>query len=145
MKVSEYGHLLHLYYGRCILDGDVSYLIPQVLRAHESDPAEADGSLYSQGTLPQEFSSADAGDDRAPSIEIASSDGSYAFVGKYRLDGLPSLFEADGDEAETLEIDLADEIPHACVTLCYGVFPKKDIITRTVRLQNEAKQAIRRR
>lgn len=37
--------------------------------------------------------------------------GSYAFVGKYRLDGLPSLFEADGDEAETLEIDLADEIP----------------------------------
>lgn len=37
--------------------------------------------------------------------------GSYAFVGKYRLDGLPSLFEADGDGAETLGIDLADEIP----------------------------------
>lgn len=28
MKISEHGHLLHLYYGNRISDDDVSYLIP---------------------------------------------------------------------------------------------------------------------
>lgn len=33
MKISEHGHLLHLYYGARLDDGDVSYIIPQVIRS----------------------------------------------------------------------------------------------------------------
>ena len=85
MKVSEHGHLLHLYYGSKIADKDVSYIIPQVIRSHESNPDEVgEDRVYSLCAYPQEFSSNDAGDYRIPSIEVVNTDGSYAFVGKYK-------------------------------------------------------------
>ena len=84
MKLSEHGHLLHIYYGSRIPDGDVSYLIPNIIRSHESNPPEAgEDRVYSLCSYPQEFSSNDAGDYRIPSIELINADGSYAFVGKY--------------------------------------------------------------
>ena len=61
MKVSQHGHLLHLYYGKRIADEDVSYLIPNVVRSHESNPAEAGvDRVYSLCAYPQEFSGNDA-------------------------------------------------------------------------------------
>ena len=85
MKVTEFGHLLHLYYGEKISDSDVSYLIPNVIRSHESNPDEVgQNRVYSLCAYPQEFSSNDAGDYRISYIEVVNPDGSYAFVGKYR-------------------------------------------------------------
>ena len=121
MKVTEFGHLLHLYYGEKISDSDVSYLIPNVIRSHESNPDEVgQNRVYSLCAYPQEFSSNDAGDYRVSSIEVVNPDGSYAFVGKYRshkiykgkyrLDTLPTLFAKDTEDVETLEIELIDEI-----------------------------------
>ncbi|MBQ8232381.1 MAG: alpha-galactosidase [Lachnospiraceae bacterium] len=141
MKVSQHGHLLHLYYGKRIVDEDVSYLIPNVVRSHESNPAEAGvDRVYSLCAYPQEFSGNDAGDYRIPSIEVVNADGSYAFVGKYRshkiysgkyrLSSLPTLYASNEENAETLEMILKDEVTHAEVKLLYGVFYEKDIITR---------------
>ena len=153
MKVSEYGHLLHLYYGKKISDEDVSYLIPHVVRSHESNPAEVgEDRVYSLCAYPQEFSSNDAGDYRIPSIEIVNADGSYAFVGKYhshkiyhgkyRLSSLPTLYAAEKENVETLEIILKDEITHISVKLLYGVFYDKDVITRAAILYNESAKGI---
>lgn len=153
MKVSEHGHLLHLYYGKTIFDEDVSYLIPEVVRSHESNPPEAgEDRVYSLCAYPQEFSSNDAGDYRIPSIELINPDGSYAFVGKYdshriyhgkyRLGMLPTLFAREQEGAETLEIVLRDEVTNVCVKLLYGVYPDKDVITRSVILQNESEGAV---
>lgn len=149
MKISEFGHLLHLYYGERIADPDVSYLIPQVIRSHESNPPEVgEDRVYSLCAYPQEFSSNDAGDYRIPSIEIINPDGSYAFVGKYktyriypgkyRLNSLPSLFGNPEENIETLEILLEDEITHIAVKLLYGVYYDRDIITRTAVLTNNS-------
>lgn len=149
MKVSEHGHLLHLYYGSRIPDGDVSYLIPKVIRSHESNPAEAgEDRVYSLCSYPQEFSSNDAGDYRIPSIELVNGDGSYAFVGKYHshkmypgkygLSSLPTLYAEEGEAVQTLEIVLEDEVTHTKVKLLYGVFYEKDIITRAVVFCNES-------
>lgn len=154
IKISELGHLLHLYYGEKIADPDVSYLIPQVIRSHESNPPEAgENRIYSLCAYPQEFSSNDVGDYRISSIELVNSDGSYTFVGKYRshkiykgkyrLETLPTLFATDGEDVETLEIELFDEITGVSVTLYYGVFAEKDIITRAVKLTNGGQGAIR--
>lgn len=154
IKISELGHLLHLYYGEKIADPDVSYLIPQVIRSHESNPPEAgENRIYSLCAYPQEFSSNDVGDYRISSIELVNSDGSYTFVGKYRshkiykgkyrLKTLPTLFATDGEDVETLEIELFDEITGVSVTLYYGVFADKDIITRAVKLTNGEKGSIR--
>ncbi|MBP3300852.1 MAG: alpha-galactosidase [Clostridia bacterium] len=154
MKVSEHGHLLHLYYGPSVEDEDLSYLIPHVIRSHESNPDEAgEDRVYSLCAYPQEFSSNDAGDYRIPSIELVNGDGSYSFVGKYKshtrykgkyaLNTLPTLF-ADGDEdAETLEIVLEDPVTHVSVKLLYGVFAEKDIITRAAILCNGSDHPIR--
>ncbi len=147
MKVTEFGHLLHLYYGEKISDPDMSYLIPNVIRSHESNPSEVgENRVYSLCAYPQEFSSNDAGDYRISSIELKNPDGSYAFVGKYkshkiykgkyRLDTLPTLFANDDEDVETLEIVLQDEVTGVSVTLYYGVFYDKDVITRAVKLHN---------
>lgn len=148
MKVSEHGHLLHLYYGEKISDEDVSYLIPHVIRSHESNPAEAgEDRVYSLCAYPQEFSSNDAGDYRIPSIELVNGDGSYAFVGKYHshriykgkyhLETLPALYAGDDENMETLEIILEDEVTHAQVKLLYGVYYDKDVITRGAVFMNQ--------
>ena len=101
MKISEHGHLLHLYYGARLSDADLSYLIPRTVRSHESNPAEAgEDRIYSLAAYPQEFSSNDAGDYRIPSIELQNADGSYAFCWKIPLapdcvGQIPPLFVAD--------------------------------------------------
>lgn len=147
MKVSEHGHLLHLYYGKPIGDEDVSYLIPNVVRSHESNPPEAGTDrVYSLCAYPQEFSSNDAGDYRIPSIELVNEDGSYAFVGKYhshkiypgkyRLETLPTLFAKEDEKVVTLEIVLVDEVTNVMVKLLYGVYYDKDVITRSAVLIN---------
>lgn len=149
MKVSQHGHLLHLYYGKKIRDEDVSYLIPNVVRSHESNPAEAGRDrVYSLCAYPQEFSSNDAGDYRIPSIELVNADGSYAFVGKYhshkiypgkyRLSSLPTLYAAGKENVDTLEIVLEDEVTHVKVKLLYGGFYDKDIITRATVFYNDS-------
>ncbi len=154
MKISEHGHLLHLYYGPRLEDADLSYVIPQVIRSHESNPDEAgEDRVYSLCAYPQEFSSNDAGDYRIPSIELVNTDGSYAFVGKYKshniysgkysLSTLPTLYANEGEDAQTLEIILEDEITHVSVKLLYGVFADKDIITRAAVLVNNSEGDIR--
>ncbi len=154
IKVSDLGHLLHLYYGERVADSDLSYLIPNVIRSHESNPDEAgENRVYSLCAYPQEFSSNDAGDYRLSSVEVVNPDGSYAFVGKYRshkiykgkyrLNTLPTLFANRNEDVETLEIELADEVTGVSVTLYYGVFAEKDVITRAVKLTNGQKGELR--
>lgn len=63
--------------------------------------------------------------------------------GKYELSGLPAVYEAEQDQdVQTLEVDLKDMETGLLVTLLYGVFPKKDVITRAVRLQNEGQELL---
>ena len=86
------------------------------------------------------------------SIEVKNGDGSYAFVGKaakheiyagkYSLEGLPSLWAADQDRVDTLEIWLTDPATQLTAVLCYSVFEEKDIITRAVKVINESEETI---
>ena len=102
MKISEYGYLLHLYYGERLEDEDLGYLIRMQDRGFSPNPNEAGNDrTFSLDVLPQEFSSDGSCDYRLSSIEVKNGDGSYAFVGKvvrheiyagkYTLAGLPSL------------------------------------------------------
>ena len=154
MKTTEHGHLLHLYYGSKIVDCDMSYIIPQVMRSHESNPPEVgEDRIYSLAAYPQEFSTNDVGDYRIPSIELVNPDGSYSFVGKYfshkvykgkySLSSLPSLFAEEDENVDTLEIILLDKVTNVSVKLLYGVFEDKDIITRSVILCNDSGGEVR--
>ena len=58
--------------------------------------------------------------------------------GKYSLPGLPVLFEAEAGEVETLKITLKDRLEEIYVTLFYGVFEKKNVITRAASIENRS-------
>ena len=153
MKISDYGYLLHLYYGERLEDEDLSYLIQLQDRGFSPNPYEAGNDrTFSLDFLPQEFSSDGSSDYRLSSIEIKNGDGSYAFVGKvekyqiysgkYHLAGLPSLWTTEKDTADTLEIWLTDIVTQLTVVLCYCVLEEKDIITRSVRVINQGEDTI---
>lgn len=147
MKVSEYGYLLHVYYGSRVEDEDLSYLITYYDRGFSPNPYEAGNDrTFSLDALPQEYSTAGVGDFRMPSLEAVNEDGSMAFCGtyesytvwkgKYRLDGLPSLKESEEDTVDTLKIVLTDEVTGLQAILLYSVFEEKDVITRAVKIRN---------
>ncbi len=153
MKISEYGYLLHLYYGERLEDEDLGYLIQMQDRGFSPNPSEAGNDrTFSLDVLPQEFSSDGSCDYRLSSIEVKNGDGSYAFVGKvvrheiyagkYTLAGLPSLRPSGQDTVDTLEIWLQDEATQLTAVLSYCVFEEKDVITRTVRVVNQSPETI---
>jgi alpha-galactosidase len=153
MKVSEYGYLLHLYYGERLEDEDLSYLIHLQDRGFSPNPNETGNDrTFSLDVLPQEFSTDGCCDYRLSSIEVKNGDGSSAFAGKvkkhkiytgkYTLEGLPSLQVTKEDTADTLELWLQDEATQLTVVLCYCVFEEKDIITRTVKVINRSEDTI---
>lgn len=147
IRISDIGQALHLYYGERIHRDTLTYILDGIPIRTCFYPVSADGvASDTVMTLPQEFSTDGVGDYRYASINIVNFDGSFAFdgryvgheirSGKYRLEGLPSLDEAEGDTADTLILTLEDPVTHLHVELLYGVFEEKNVITRAVRVIN---------
>lgn len=63
--------------------------------------------------------------------------------GKKALCGLPASYAENEDEAETLEIDLKDELTGACVILSFTVFAGYDVLARSMVVKNEGDRAFR--
>ena len=147
MLVSDYGHLLHLYYGKKTA-GDMSYTLSFHDRGFAPVPYETgiDERRYSLDLLPQEYSSLGNSDFRSAAIVVEDRDGSSCLNlkfeaariedGKYGLDKLPSSYANEGDDAKTLVVELKDSGNLVKVTLYYGVFPHMDVITRSVEVKN---------
>ncbi len=145
MQVDRFGFLLHLYYGRRT-EGCMEYLLTFADRGFSGNPYDAGQErAYSMDVLPQELPSQGTGDYRSPAVIVKNGDGSYGcdfryrgyriLEGKYCIPGLPAVY-GDGEEAQTLEIDLEDKVSGVQVTLLYGVLPQLDIITRSGRVIN---------
>lgn len=145
MQIDRYGFLLHLYYGKRA-EGCMDYLLTFYDRGFSGNPYDAgNDKTYSMDSLPQEFPSLGTGDYRNPACIIKNADLTYCsdfrYVshsikdGKYALQGLPAVYAAD-EEAQTLEVVLADSGSGVKAVLLYGVLPKYDIITRSVKLIN---------
>ena len=154
MKISDYGNLLHLYYGDPIQDQDLDYLIQLQDRGFSPNPFEAGNDrCFSLDYLPQEFSTNENGDYRSSSIEVQNPDGSRTFSGKvaeyriesgkYQLQGMPCLHATHMDTVQTLTICLKDEAAGLVADLIYSVFEEKDIITRSVCLVNRGSAPVR--
>lgn len=131
IQISGVGHALHLYYGSKIAREDISYIYTETVSRTCFTPVPyGAGPRHIPASLPQEFSTDGIGDYRYPSIGVKNPDGSFAFdgryaghkiySGKYRLEGLPSLYQAD-DRVDTLELVLEDPVTHVSVELLYGV------------------------
>lgn len=150
MKVDKYGNLLHTYFGVRAKETDFSYLIVPADHGFSGQPAGVgDERTYSMDCYPLEYPVHGNGDYRIKALKAGISGKVPALdlryhshkvtQGKYRLQGLPAMFEAQDGCAETLEIVLKDLYEEIYVTLFYGVFEKANIITRTAVITNREK------
>ncbi len=151
MQVDDLGYLRHLYYGRRVEQG-LGHLGCQAHYSFSPSPhARHMNGAYSLDTMPQEYTGCNIGDYRIGTMIVSDTNGAYGadfryvrheiLPGKYEVEGMPSAFAADG-EAETLKIILADEAAGLELTLYYGVFEERDVITRAASVRNVGEQTI---
>lgn len=132
----DFGHLVHIYYGKTIATTDSFGEMPSVNYVQKV--------WYFDGTK-MEYPTGGIGDFREHCIEIENENGAHAlecgyvshkiYSGKPKLEGLPATF-AKEDECTTLEIVMKDDIAGVEITLVYSVFEKIDAITRSLKVKN---------
>ena len=153
MQIGGTGHLFHLYYGKALTDRCLDcQIVLTDLGFSPNSYDERDHRDISLDALPQEYSSCNSGDYRVPALDCVDADGAWGtdlryvshevVPGKYRLEGLPAAFAADG-EAETLSVVLRDAATGVEVELLYGVFEQADMITRAAVIRNAGHVAVR--
>lgn len=150
-RVLENGMLHQLYYGKKINQDNLDYLNLFVHRGF-SPPLRVGDSVASANTIPQEYPTYGRGDFRLPAIEITDTDGRNVCELKYKrhniikgkpeFKGLPQLI-ADEKSAETLEIELFDDVLGLSVKLLYSVFENEDIIVRRTVAENKSDNVIK--
>ncbi|MGE8205655.1 alpha-galactosidase [Heyndrickxia sp. NPDC080065] len=149
-QLFESKYLKHLYWGKKLRHYAGSGKLQIVKRTFTSNPEQ--GKDYSLDTLPQEYPCYGTSDFRNPAYQIQLENGStitdlryYShriFSGKKKLEGLPATYIENENEATTLEIDLIDSLIGLKVILTYCVYERQNVITRSVRFQNEGKQKL---
>ncbi|RSX53106.1 alpha-galactosidase [Bifidobacterium goeldii] len=160
------GKLVNLYTGAAVpYRDDFGYLVDDAFRVQATTAGEHSEHCIEQ--LRQEFPEYGRGDFRGPAVTILQSNGSRitdfryagyrATNGKPELEGLPSTYageskadksdEASGtaaidDAAETLSIDLRDDLTGLTATLNYAIFRDEPVIARSVRLTNGGSEPV---
>lgn len=139
--ISDFGYLLHLYYGSRIEHGDASFLIHREDHGFCPNPNESGNDrTFSLDVLPQEYPALGTGDFRTPCLAVSYPNGACAcdpryvshkiFSGKPKLSGLPALY-CEEEGCETLEITLQDSCEPIELHLLYSVFENKNSISRS--------------
>ena len=151
MGVSPEGFLGHIYYGdRLFMEAD-NYLLRMEEPPYTPSVNKREKSAFLD-FFPMEYPTGGIGDYRESSLNIRNAAGNMGcelhytgheiYKGKKGLKGLPASFATE-DEAETLEITLKDADLDLEVVLSYTAFEKENVITRSVRVQNQGKEDLR--
>lgn len=143
------GHLAHSYWGSRVNSmPKLEHYYPFAYGASFSPTDIPKRLIDSTDKLHQEYPTFGTGDMRQPSLLAENAAGDsitrlrYSeyriFKGKPTLQGLPSTY---GDDCETLEITLTDDFSGLTAVLNYTVFEEKDVLTRSVRIENRGSRA----
>jgi alpha-galactosidase len=102
--------------------------------------------------VPLAYPTSGSGDFRVPALVAAAADGSTTLSLQYRdhrilagkpsLDGLPATYVEDDDEADTLEVTLADDPTGLEVDLRFKLFRDRPVVARGARIRNAGPSAI---
>ena len=135
MQVTPAGRLVHLYYGHLLPMGEYSLDdFPPASAGPATSPTPPDDDcIDSVGTALFEYPTFGLGDFRPAAFRAVGKDGTAVTDLRYQshrisrgkpgIPGLPAAYASE-EEAETLEIDLKDEVTELLVTLVYTVFEK---------------------
>lgn len=139
MRVLGSGTLAHLYFGPALATGrDYSHLTRNSFIAKYNQVLDP---------IAVELPTAGSGDFRIPMLTVRHGDGSTVLdlvfrehtirPGKPALDGLPSTYTEDDDEAETVEILLVDGNSNLQVKLLTTIYANRPVIARSMRVIND--------
>ncbi len=146
-RVTETGHLEHLYYGRKINltgGGTEALTEPHAFPPGNANVYDDEHTTFSLEDMRLEMSSYGKGDVREPFIEVVHADGSitsdFLFESAESGDwedasGLPHAYDETG-KAEGLCVTLRDRQYDLTLRLYYRVFAACDVITRSAELIN---------
>lgn len=152
MKVLPNRQMGQLYFGRRIRTADdCSYFLELYARPMSSCVYDTD-KRFSMEHIRQEYGVFGTSDYRMPAVEVLQENGSriadFCFsgyrieAGKPGLSGLPATYAENADEAETLIIELADQVTGLELELYYTIFASGGIIARSARFVNRGGQAL---
>ena len=152
MRVNEYNKLGHVYFGKKVEMCDPSRMNIYWERAFSARYVPMDETTFSLDNYPQEYPAYGNSDNRYPAIHIQMPDGStntdFTYKGydickgKPALCGLPAFY-AEESEAETVVIELVDEVSSISVFLNYTVFENYNCIARSVKIVNQGKEPVK--
>ncbi|WML43149.1 alpha-galactosidase [Neobacillus sp. PS3-40] len=152
MQIVGSGFLTHLYWGKKITSYHGSNPILFANRRFSPNPDPSDRT-FSLDTLPQEYPAYGNTDFRAPAYQIQLENGStitdlrykkyFIYKGKQKLAGLPATYIENDHEAESIDIFLEDSLIGLSVILTYTVFESYNVITRSVRFQNQGREQLK--
>ncbi len=147
MGIADNNYLGHVYYGKKLNDTNLSYLMRT-----EENPFVPSENLREKVTFfdsfPMEYPCGGLGDYRESALVVScngqeGAELSYVsheiFSGKKELKGLPATW---GDNCDTAEITMRDDVLGLKVILSYTAFSDTDAIARSVRLVNEGSEPL---
>lgn len=144
--------LIHNYWGKAIQPNKMNGDFPLSDHSFSPTPFNVKGREFSMNTQAQEFPVNGYGDFRETALEHRYNDGSFVtqlsyegyeiVEGKPALEGLPHTYLNEKSEAETLTVYLKDELYNVKYSLHYTIFKEFSIITRSVTIKNDGKEAI---
>lgn len=152
MQIVGDGFLTHLYWGKKITSyhGSNPFLFANRRFSPNPDPSDR---TFSLDTLPQEYPAYGNTDFRTPAYQIQLENGStitdlrykkyFIYKGKQKLAGLPATYIENDHEAESIDIFLEDSLIGLRVILTYTVFENYNVITRSVRFQNQGREQLK--
>jgi len=138
IRVLANGALGHVYFGGTLAEsGPRGHLASREFLGFDNRLGEP---------VPLEYPTAGIGDYRVPALVVRAPDGSTAndlryvshrtFPGKPAIPGLPSTYVQAHEEAETLEILLADTPADLEVRLYYTIFVDRSVVARSARIRS---------
>ncbi|OKP67432.1 alpha-galactosidase [Paenibacillus sp. P3E] len=149
-----HGYPAHAYWGKKLSqEGNLTGLLQHIERCSFIPNSVPGDNSISLDTLPQEYPQYGTGDFRTPAYQIQLEDGTRVtelvyrthriVQGKPSLEGLPAVYAEDGDDVQTLELELSDEHLGLTVVLSYTVFETFSAIARSVKFTHKGKEPLR--
>lgn len=151
-KILENGNAGQLYFGPQI---PVKKDYPNLASREEHDCTNTltvDQSDFQLELIKQEYAGLGKGDYRYPAYQITYPNGSrtseFEYTGyevadgKERLKNMPSAFDDQGDDSQTLTVTFKDELANLVLQLHYTVFEKEDVIVRSATFINHGQEAV---
>jgi alpha-galactosidase len=153
LQVVKGGCLAHLHWGKRTRPTDSLWRMAYpMIRAFSPNPDPVD-MMFSLDTLPREYPGYGNTDFRHPAYQVQMENGSTVgdlryhihriLKGKPKLEGLPATYVERDDEAQTLEVEMVDEVSGLKVILSYTAFEHLNAIARSARFVNEGGQKLR--